>query len=227
MKKFVVIGLGNFGLTLAKSLIENGCEVLGIDQSRDTVNNAKEFLTHVIIGDASKREVLEALSLKDFDGAVVSIGQNMEPSILISLYLKEIGLTRIIVRAITEDHGKILTQIGVSDVIFPERDMALRLARTLAMKNVVDYLPLGEDYGIIEIVPPKKFFGKTLKELRIPNTYNCQVIGLKYFSSEQSRLLDDRNTHVKMAPSADDIIREGIMMIMIGKYEDLAKIQSL
>lgn len=227
MKKFVVIGLGNFGFTLARNLIENGCEVLGIDQSRDAVSEAKEFLTHVIIGDASKREVLEALSLKDFDGAVVSIGQKMEPSILISLYLKEIGLRRIIVRAITEDHGKILSQIGVTDVIFPERDMALRLARTLAMKNVVDYLPLGEDYGIIEIVPPKKFFGKTLKELRIPNTYNCQVIGLKYFIGEQSRHLDDRNTKVKMAPSADDVISEGMMMIMIGKYDDLAKVQSL
>ncbi len=227
MKKFVVIGLGNFGLTLARSLIENGCEVLGIDQSRETVNEAKEFLTHVIIGDASKREVLEALSLKDFDGALVSIGQKMEPSILISLYLKEIGLTRIIVRAITDDHGKILSQIGVSDVIFPERDMAFRLARTLAMKNVVDYLPLGEVYGIIEIVPPKKFLGKSLKELRIPNTYNCQVIGLKYFSGEQLPLFDERNTTVKMAPSADDIINESMMMIMIGKYDDLTKIQSL
>lgn len=227
MKKFVAIGLGSFGFTLAKSLTENGCEVLGIDLSRDAVNEAKEFLTHVIIGDASKREVLEALSLKDFDGAIVSIGQKMEPSILISLYLKEIGLGRIIVRAITEDHGKILTQIGVSDVIFPERDMALRLARTLAMKNVVDYLPLGEDYGIIEIMPPRLFIGKSLKELRIPNRFNCQVIGLKYISGDRSQIFDDRNSSVKMAPSADDIIREGMMMIMIGKYEDLAKVQSL
>jgi trk system potassium uptake protein TrkA len=227
MKKFVTIGLGSFGFTLAKNLIENGCEVLGIDQSRDAVNEAKEYLTHVIVGDASKREVLEALSLKDFDGAIVSIGQKMEPSILISLYLKEIGLTRIIVRAITEDHGKILTQIGVSDVIFPERDMAIKLARTLAMKNAVDYLPLGEDYGIIEILPPKTFIGKTLKELRIPNTYNCQVIGLKFFSGHQPSLLDDKHFSVKMVPSADDVITETTMIILIGKYEDLERMQSL
>ncbi|MCX7678970.1 MAG: TrkA family potassium uptake protein [Spirochaetes bacterium] len=227
MKKYVVIGLGNFGFTLAKSLVESGCEVLGIDISRDAINEAKEFLTHVIIGDASKREVLEALSLKDFDGAVVSIGQKMEPSILISLYLKEIGINRIIVRAITEDHGKILSHIGVSDVIFPERDMALRIAKTLAMKNVIDFLPLGEDYGIIEIFPPKKFLGKSLRELRIPNTYNCQVIGLKYFPKDSHNFIDEKMLSVKMAPSADDVIQENMMMIIIGKYEDLSKLQSI
>jgi trk system potassium uptake protein TrkA len=95
------------------------------------------------------------------------------------------------------------------------------------MKNAVDYLPLGEDYGIIEILPPKPFIGKTLKELRIPNTYNCQVIGLKFFSGHQTTLLDEKHFSVKMAPSADDVITEGMMIILIGKYEDLGKMQSL
>lgn len=227
MKKYVVIGLGNFGFTLAKTLVENQCEVLGIDISRDAANEAKDFITHVVIGDASKREVLEAVSPKDFDGAVVSIGQKMEPSILISLYLKEMGVKRIIVRAINEDHGKILSQIGVSDVIFPERDMAVRIARALSMKNVIDFLPLGEDYGIIEIVPPKKFLGKTLRELRIPNNYNCQVIGLKYFPPSAHNPFEEKEISVKMAPSADDVIKENMMMIIIGKFADLSKLQSL
>ncbi|MBP7582892.1 MAG: TrkA family potassium uptake protein [Spirochaetes bacterium] len=227
MKKFVAIGLGNFGLTLAKSLVENGCEVLGVDASRDTVNQAKEFLTHAIIGDASKREVLAALSLKDFDGAVVSIGQEMAPSILISLYLKEIGVKRVIVRAISDDHGKILSQIGVTDVIFPERDMAVKLAGKLALKNAVDYLPLGEDIGIVEVVPPGEFLGKSLKELKITSRFNCQVIGLKSIAEGDAAGALEREATTKFTPSADDIITESTMMILIGKLGDIERIQAL
>ncbi len=227
MKKFVAIGLGNFGLTLAKTLVENGCEVLGVDSSRETVNQAKEFLTYAIIGDASKREVLSALSLKDFDGAIVSIGQDMAPSILISLYLKEIGVKKIIVRAISEDHGKVLSSIGVSDVIFPERDMAVKLAGMLSLRNALDYLPLGEDYGIIEVTPPGHFLGKSLKELKIPNKYNCQVIGLKIYPGDTASPADESKVTVKMAPSADDIISGNMVMILLGRLGDIAKIQAL
>jgi len=227
MKKFVAIGLGNFGLTLAKSLVENGCEVLGVDASREIVNQAKDFLTHAIIGDASKREVLAALSLKDFDGAIVSIGQEMAPSILISLYLKEIGVERIMVRAISEDHGKILSQIGVTDVIFPERDMAVKLAGKLALKNAVDYLPLGEDIGIVEVAPPEEFLGKSLKELKIPSRFNCQVIGLKSVPGGGGLHVSDREVSTKFAPSADDILTESTMMILIGKLGDIERIQAL
>lgn len=227
MKKFVAIGLGNFGITLAKTLVENGCEVLGVDASREIVNQAKDFLTHAIIGDASRREVLAALSLKDFDGAIVSIGQEMAPSILISLYLKEIGIGRIVVRAISEDHGKILSHIGVTDVIFPERDMAIKLANKLALKNVVDYLPLGEEIGIVEVPPPRAFLGKSLKELQIPGRYNCQVIGLKIYPEGDMLRINDREAETKIAPSADDRITERVVMIIVGKHEDIARIQSL
>ncbi len=228
MKKFIAIGLGNFGLSLARTLVENDCEVLGIDSSRDTVNKAKDYLSHALIGDASNREVLESLSIKDFDGAVVSIGQEMATSILISLYLKEIGIKQIIVRAISEDHGKILKMIGVSDIIFPERDMAERVANRLAMKNVVDYLPIGADYGVIEITPPKSFHGKDLRTLQIPNRYNCQVIGLKYFSTSSDGVrVSDQDAAMKIPPSASDIIDKNTMMIIIGKLSDIERIQTL
>src|SRR4030042_4825657 len=108
MKKFIVIGLGNFGLNLSQTLIENGCEVLGIDANKTMVHRAKDMITHAITGDATDKSVLTSLPIKDFDGAVVSIGQELAASILISLYLKEIGIKRIIVRAISEDHEKIL-----------------------------------------------------------------------------------------------------------------------
>jgi trk system potassium uptake protein TrkA len=220
MKKFVAIGLGNFGVSLARTLVESGCEVLGIDSSRETVNRAKDFLSHAVIGDASSREVLEALSIRDYDGAIVSIGQEMTASILITLYLKEIGVQNIIVRAISEDHVKVLSMIGVSEVVFPVKDMAERLASKLAMKNVVDYLPIGADYGIVEVSPPKSFFGRTLRELQIPGKYRCQVIGLKMKEG-------GKDDFYRIPPAADDAISECTMMIIIGRHNDIDKIQSL
>ncbi len=228
MKKFIVIGLGNFGLNLSKSLMKNGCEVLGIDTAKETVEHAKDFISHAIIGDASNKEVLESLMLKDFDGAIVSIGQEMALSILISLYLKEIGVPRIIVRAISEDHGKILRMIGVTDVIFPEKDEAFRLANKLTLKNAIDYLPLGEDYGIVEVSPPKSFIGKTLMELKITTRFNCQVIGIKYLHDNKKSLnMADLFSDIKIALSGNDIVPKNSVMIIIGKYSDIDKIQAL
>lgn len=218
MKKFIIIGLGNFGYNIAKTLVENDCEVLGIDNNHDTVDKAKEHITHAIIGDASNKEVLESLSIKDFDGAVVSVGQDMGMSILITLYLKEIGIPKIIVRAITEDHGKILNMLGVSEVSFPEKDMAIRMGYKLSMKNALDYLPIGVDYGIVEVSTPNSFVGKNLKELAINSRFGCQVIGIKGAGIKSA---------IKIAPSADEPLPKDSIMIVLGKEDDIEKLQSV
>jgi trk system potassium uptake protein TrkA len=226
MKKFFIIGLGNFGFNIALTLVENNCEVLGMDSSRDAVQHARDFISHAIIGDASNKEVLESLALRDFDGAIISIGQDMGASILISLYIKEIGIPRIIVRAISEDHGKILRMIGVTDVIFPEKDMAVRVANKLALKNAMDYLPITDDYGIIEVTPPKSFVGKSLKELQISTRFGCQIIGLKYPPPEGvSSGIDEKNYKIKIAPTAHDVISADAIMIVIGKHADIDRLQ--
>ncbi|HSV95306.1 MAG TPA: TrkA family potassium uptake protein [Spirochaetota bacterium] len=228
MKKFIIIGLGNFGFNIALTLVENNCEVLGMDSNRDAVQHARDFISHAIIGDASNKEVLESLALRDFDGAIISIGHDMGASILISLYIKEIGIPRIIVRAISEDHGKILRMIGVTDVIFPEKDMAVRVANKLALKNAMDYLPLTDDYGIIEVTPPKSFVGKTLKELQISTRYGCQIIGLKYPPPEgASPGIEDKNHKIKIAPTAHDTISADVIMIVIGKHADIDRLQGV
>ncbi len=228
MKKYIVIGLGNFGFNIATMLEENNCEVLGMDSDKDVVQKAKDFISQAIVGDGSDKEVLESLSLKDFDGAIISIGQDMSSSILISLYLREIGIPRIVVRSISEDHGKILKMIGVSDIVFPERDIAIRVANKLALKNAIDYLPISDDYGILEVTPPKSFIGKSLKELEISTRFGCQVIGIKYQGTNGE--LDDltgKNLNVKIAPTANDVIVKNSIMIVIGKHEDIERIQSL
>lgn len=228
MKKFVAIGLGNFGYSIAKTLEENGCEVLGIDTSKEIVEKAKDYISYAVIGDAANKDVLKSLMLKDFDGAIVSIGQGMAPSILISLYLKEIGIDKIIVRAVSEDHGKILKMIGVTEVIYPETEMAVRLANRLSMKNALDYLPLGEDYSITEVIPPKHFRGKSLKELNLIAKYNCQVIALKYTSDVYGTNTEETEAgSLKIPPKADDIITENSIMILIGKDRDIEKIQAI
>ena len=215
MKKFVVIGLGNFGLNLSRTLMENGCEVLGIDSDRETVQRAKDTVTHAVIGNATNRSVLESLPIKDFDGAVVSIGQELAASILISLYLKEIGIKRIVVRAISEDHEKILRMQGVSDIIFPERDMAMRFGTILARRNVIDYLPLTGDYVIMDVTPPKSFIGKSIRQLQIGSRFSCQILGIRYTGDEGT----------KIAPLADTVIPADSVMIMLGRESDIDKIQ--
>ncbi len=227
MKKFITIGLGNFGLSIAKTLEENGCEVLGIDPSEQVVEKSKHIISHAVIGDASDKDVLVSLKIKNFDGAIVSLGQEIEPSILISLYLKEIGLKKIMVRAISDDHAKILTQIGVDEVIFPERDMAIRMANRLSLKNAIDFLPLGDDYGIIEILPPKSFLGKSLKELQITTKFNCQVIAIKSLSGKNNTGFATSFSSINIPPRADDIIFENSGIIIIGDYKNIEKIQAL
>lgn len=220
MKKFAVIGMGNFGLSLAMQLEENGCEVIGIDSSKQQVEAVKDCLSHTIIGDATNKEMLASLMMKDFDGAVVSIGQEMAPSILIALYLQEIGMKNIIVRAVNIDHGKILEKIGVSQVIYPETEMAVKLANKLSMKNALDYLPLSEEHGIIEVIPPGSFINKTLKDLEIASRFNCQVIAIKYLQSE-----DKNDIKMKIPPAAGDVILENAIMVIIGKLSDIEILQ--
>ena len=227
MQKYIIIGLGNFGMNLGITLEENGCEVLGLDMDRVQIQKAKDILTQTIIGDATNRNVLEALPIRDFDGAIVSIGQELAASILISLYLKELGIERIIVRAISEDHAKILRLQGVSDIIFPERDMAVRIGTLLSMKNVVDYLPLSKDYAIMDVTPPARWIGKSIRDLQIGAKYSCQILGIKYNQDTNtlpdSTRMDTGNT--KIAPSAGDIIPSGSLLIVLGRQRDIDRLQ--
>lgn len=230
MRKFLCIGLGNFGFHLAKNLASNGCEVLGVDTNREIINNAKDFLSYGVVGDASQKEMLENLRLKEFTGAIVSVGQDMARSIMIALFLKEIGISRIIVRAVSEEHARVLKMIGVTDVIIPERDMAIRLADMLSLKNALDYLPISGGYGILEVTPPRSFIGKTLLELNIAAQYKCQVIGIKNLDGDidgNSEGGAAGKEKIKIAPSANDIITENCVMIIIGKFSDIEIIQSL
>ena len=217
MKKFAVIGLGNFGFHVAKSLFEDGNEVVAIDGDKTRVQAIDPYATEALIMDATEKETLKSLGLENMDGAIISTGTNISISILICLYLNEIGVKKIIAKAIDEDHAKILKRVGATEIIHPERDMALRVSRNLSRPNVLDFIPLAEDYDLVQVDPPRDFIGKSLKDLNLRAKHNVHVIAIK-------ELVPD---NFVLAPTADFVIKDSDILVMLGKALDIKRIKAL
>ncbi len=215
--KFAVIGLGSFGSNVAKTLYEKGNEVIAVDDDKEKIEEVKNFVSHAISMDAADKENLQAMGIKDMDVVIVSLGPEMEASILTVLYLNEIGAKRIVAKALTEDHAKILESVGATEVIYPEKDMAIKTALKLSCPNVLEYLPLISGFGIQEIAPPEKFIGKSLKELDLRNKYGIQVIAIR-------ELIPEKTTFV---PKADFVLKDSDILVIMGEEKQLEKINSL
>ncbi|HOI44877.1 MAG TPA: TrkA family potassium uptake protein [Candidatus Aminicenantes bacterium] len=212
--KFAVIGLGSFGFNLAKTLYEKGMEVIAIDKSEAKIDSVKELVTHAVHMDASLKENLEAVGVGDVDVVVVSLGDQVEASILTVLHLHEMGIKRIVAKAITEDHAKILDAVGATDIVYPEKDMAIKTALKLSTPNVLEFLSLTSGITIQEIAAPDKFVGKSLKQLNLTNRFGIQVIAVK-------EIIPDRTTFI---PKADFVIKDSDILIIVGEEESLVKI---
>ena len=214
MGRFAVIGLGRFGAHLATRLYELGHEVLAVDADADTVRALRDRVSQVAQVDVREKSQLRALGLRDFDTAIISVGENLEASTLAALYCKELEL-RVVARAVTEDHGKILEALRVDEVVFPERDMAVRLAERLASANLVDFISLGTDYSIAEVAAPAPLIGKSLAELQVRQRFGVHVIAVQ----------DVLSGEVTMAPPADARIRDSDVLVVLGKRPDIDKLQ--
>jgi len=212
--KFAVIGLGSFGSNVARTLYERGYEVVAIDMDRDKIEEAKSFSSHAVLTDASVKENLEALGITDMDVVVVSLGSAMEASVLTVLHLHEMGLKRIVAKASTEDHCKILDAVGATEVINPEKDMAIRTALKLTSPHILECLPLLSGVSIEEIAPPERFIGKSLRDLDLRNKYGIQVIAIR-------ELVPERTLYV---PPADFVIKDSDVLIVMGDEKMLEKI---
>lgn len=217
MKHFAVIGLGNFGFHAARALFEDGNEVVAIDTDKSKVQAIDAHSTEAVVIDATDREALTSLGLENMDGVIVSTGTKISTSILICLYLHEIGVKKILVKALDEDHGKILKRVGATEIIHPERDMALRLSRGLSRPNVLDFIPLAEEFDLIQVGPPREFIGKSLKDLNLRAKYNVHIIAIKELVPENFVLV----------PPASFVIKDSDILIMLGKSEDIRKIKAL
>jgi trk system potassium uptake protein TrkA len=215
MKRVVVIGLGIFGFNIAKDLFENGFEVVAIDKNKEIVQKIRNFSTKAILADGADKEIIDSLGIQPDDVVIISFGEDLAASTLITLHLKELKLKNIIVKAPNEDHKHVLEKVGATEVIIPEREMADKVAKSLISPNVLDYIPLSEDYTISEVIPPSGFFGKTIGELHLRSKYHIEVIAVK-------EVLPDR---IQMVPRADFVIKDSDVLVVIGKENDIQKIK--
>jgi trk system potassium uptake protein TrkA len=216
MRQFAVIGLGRFGESLVRTLVSMGCQVLAVDSREDKVEEIAAVATRAVQADATDEAALRELGLRNFDVVVVAIGEDMQASILITVLLKELGVKYVMAKAINEIHGKVLEKVGADKVIFPERDMGIRLAHHMAAKNVLDYIELSPEYGIEEIIATSKLANKTLGQLDLRARLGVSVIALK-------RVPDQ----VVIAPGANDTVREGDVLVLVGKRSALRRLEEV
>jgi len=228
MQRFAVIGLGSYGIHVAKSLKEYGSDVTGIDISHEHLLVARDHLNHSVNGDATDKSFLQTLSLRDLDAVLVCLSTDMSANTLIVMTLKEMGVKRIIARAITENHCRVLEQLGVADIVFPERDSAGHMGKALAMRNVLDYIPLTGEYVVMNIQPPARFIGKSIRDLQIGARFQCQILGIKFLQGNAKWDPEAPEwENMKIAPVADEVIPEHSVLMFLGKKSNLMKIQQL
>ncbi len=215
MKRVVVIGLGIFGSQLARQLYESGLDVIAVDKNKDVVQRIKDYCTKAVVADASEKEILESIGVAADDVVVISFGEDLSASTLLTLHLKELKVKTIIVKVPNEDYKRILLKVGASEAIIPEREMANKVARGIISPNVLEYLPISEDYTIVELAPPTAFIGKTLAELDLRKKYNLQVIAIR----------DVLTNKMQLVPRASAIIKDSDVLVIIGKEDDIRKIK--
>jgi trk system potassium uptake protein TrkA len=217
MKQFAILGIGNFGYYLGYHLYEKGHQVIAVDINKAQVQKVKDYVSEAVVGDTTDREVLDALGISAVDAAVVCIGTQMQASILTTLHLKELGVQHIVAKATSEEHGRILKKIGASEVLFPEKDLAIGVASRLDNPNMLDYVPFIAGYSIVELAPPKEFVGKTLRDLDLINRLGIQVLAVREIIPKDLTLI----------PTGMFRVKDSDVLIVLGPDETLKKLQEI
>ena len=215
MKSYVVIGLGRFGKEVARQLHSMGCEVLAMDIKSELVQEIANDVTHAVVSDGQDKEVLKALGIREFDCAIIAIGDNLASSVLATMNMKELGVPYVVCKAHDDTHRRVLEKLGADRVLIPEQDQAVRLARSLSRPNVLDYIELSEDYGIVEIPAPKSWHEKSLKELNVRAKLGVNILAIR------------RGGKINVSPAADFSICQGDVMVVLGDTVALEKVQKL
>lgn len=213
MKMFAIIGCGRFGMSIAQKLYDLGNEVLAIDKNPDRVMEISNKVTYAVEADTMDESALKELGISNFDAVIIGIGSNLEASIMSTLVVKELGAKKIITKAQSEVHGRLLEKIGADKIVFPERDMGIKLAHNLTSTNILDYIQLSSDFSILEVTALKNWINKSLAELKFRNKYKVNIIAIK---QEES---------IDFLPEADYIIKEKDVLIIIGKVDSIKNIE--
>lgn len=214
MKQFAVIGLGRFGSSVAITLSKIGYDVLAVDTNEDRVNRVTDEVAYAVQVDAMDEQSLRSLGIRNFDVAIVAIGQDVQSNILVTLMLKEMGVRKVVAKAQNELHGKVLEKIGTDMVVFPERDMGVRVAHALVSKNIMDQINLSPEYSIIELMTPPEFVGKSLLEAGLRKEYGVNILAIR------------RGKDIIISPGARQAIHEGDILVVIGRNDHLKRLES-
>lgn len=213
---FAVIGLGRFGGSVCRTLADAGQEVLAIDKYESKVNDYKDIATQAVVADAQDEDVLRSLGIRNVDHVIVAIGEDIQASILVTLMVKEQGVRYVTAKAQNEYHARVLEKLGVDKVVHPERDMGIRIGRSLTSKNMIDYLDLDANFKLAEIlITNPKFFGKSLADMDFRERFELNVIALAH--SRQEMLL----------PAAGDVLSEDDSILVAGPPEAIDRFESL
>lgn len=215
MKQFAVIGLGRFGVSVAKSLYMQGYDVLAVDSDEERIQKFTDEVTHVVQADSTDENALKALGIRNFDVVVVAIGEDIQANVMTTLLLKELGVAYVVAKAKNALHGRMLEKVGADKVVFPERDMGIRLAHNIISSNVLDYIELSPDLSIVEVNAPRELIGRTLQQANLRPRFGVNVVAIK--SDEE----------LNVSPRAEDVIKAGDILIVIGKTEGVLKLEEM
>lgn len=216
---FAVVGLGRFGFAVASTLIQLGQDVIGVDNDAERVRQMGELTDTAMELDATDIRALRQAGVGEADTAIVSIGENIEASLLAVMQLKDLGVPRLIAKAVTPLHGRILEKLGVTRVIFPEREMAERTARSLVIPNALDYIALSADFSIIDVATPASFVGRTLRDIELRPRYGLMLLAIKRMANGVQETL--------VAPPAEETILAGDTLTVLGRNDRLGAVETI
>lgn len=214
-RSFIVVGCGRFGYSVATRLFEMGYDVMAIDNDEETVQDLSDKVTYSVQADATDATALSELGVQNFDVAVISIASDVQSSILATILVKEMGVNYVVCKAKDNLQAKVLYKIGADKVVFPEKDMGIKVANSLVSKNVVDYFDIDSDYAIAEIKLPSSYFDKKIKDIPLRQTYDLNIVGIK----------DEEG--IRFNPDAKKVLKEGEVLIVIGTRDMIQKFEEI
>lgn len=213
-EQFIVLGLGRFGASVARSLYEMGYEVMAVDSDEGLVQNAAPYATQAVQADATDEDALQALGIQNYDVAVVAIG-NVRDSVLITVLCKEAGIPQVVAKATDDLHAKVLRKVGADRVVFPERDMGMRVAKSLVTPNILDMMALTDGYQIAEVTAPEAWQGRTLAQVNVRRDYGLSILAIQ------------RDGGLIASPGAETVFVQQDVLLVLGKQESIAAMERL
>lgn len=213
-KDFVVFGLGKFGRSVAQTLAKNGCDVLAIDSNEELIQEISDKVTHAVQADVTDQDALTALGVRNFDVVIIAISNNMQASIMATILVKEMGVPFVLAKAQNDIHKRVLEKVGADRVVFPEREIGVRIANNLISEKFVDYIEISEDYSIAEVAILREWAGKSLAELNMRSTYGMNVMAIR------------KGEDIRITPGPNETLEEGDILVVIGSNTQIQKINN-